>query len=237
MRIGIISDIHGNLVALEAALAALEKHRPDRVICLGDVVADGPNPLECVRRLDAIGCDVVMGNTDADLLSGQQKSSDDEVQQKFYEMEAWAMDQLLEADQNLMNHYQSTIEIQLNDELKILCYHGSPNSFHDIIQVDTPLETFEPWFEGLDAQVLVGGHTHNPMVRRWEDRMMINVGSVGMPFDVDRNPLWAEYAVIDVQGGQPNISLCRAPLALDRLRESALNSEMPHAEWWLADWR
>jgi putative phosphoesterase len=236
MRIGIISDIHGNLVALEAALSALEKHQPDRIVCLGDVAADGPNPVACVRRLDGIGCDVVIGNTDADLLSGERKSSDDELMQKFYEMEAWGIDQLSDADIALMKNYQATIEVQLDVELKMLCYHGSPNSFHDIIKAETPVESIEPWFAGFDAQVLNGGHTHIQMLRRWENRVIVNCGSVGMPYDAGRNPLWAEYAVIDVQDGQPSISLCRTPLELGQLRESALNSDMPHAEWWLSEW-
>lgn len=68
MRIAVIADLHGNLVALEAVLAALADERTDGIVCLGDVAATGPQPRETVERLRAVGCPVVMGNADAWLL-------------------------------------------------------------------------------------------------------------------------------------------------------------------------
>src|SRR5436309_329819 len=68
MRIGLIADIHGNLVALEAVLAELARRDVDDLICLGDVAALGPQPVAAIERLRAIGCPVVMGNTDAWLI-------------------------------------------------------------------------------------------------------------------------------------------------------------------------
>lgn len=69
MKVALISDIHGNAVALEAALAAIEEEGVDRVVCLGDVAATGAQPRQVIRRLRELGCPVVMGNTDAQFLS------------------------------------------------------------------------------------------------------------------------------------------------------------------------
>ena len=65
MRIGLISDIHGNLFALEAVLAELARERLDDLVCLGDVAALGPEPVGVLARLRTAQCSVVMGNTDA----------------------------------------------------------------------------------------------------------------------------------------------------------------------------
>jgi len=236
MRIGVISDIHGNLVALDTVLSALERHKPNSVVCLGDVAADGPDPLGCLRRLRELGCDMVMGNTDADLLFGRAQASEDEDWQKFFAIEAWAMDRLSEADKTFMESFQSTVTVSLTNELEALCYHGSPRSFNDILRADTPEGTFGPWFDGVDATLLIGGHTHGQMARRWKDRLLVNPGSVGMPFEMGKCPLWAEYAVINIQGRQPTVTLCRTPVDFVKLKASVEHSDMPHAGWWLSNW-
>ncbi|NIW96181.1 MAG: hypothetical protein GWN20_25895, partial [Phycisphaerae bacterium] len=69
MRLAIISDIHGNLIALEAVLAVLAQEEIDQMVCLGDVAATGPQPHETIARLRELNCPVVMGNTDDWLLN------------------------------------------------------------------------------------------------------------------------------------------------------------------------
>ncbi len=64
MRIALISDIHGNFVALQTVLADIEHEHIDQIVCLGDVTADGPQPVETIRRIQDLGCPVVRGNTD-----------------------------------------------------------------------------------------------------------------------------------------------------------------------------
>src|SRR5262249_39977038 len=71
----IISDIHGNLPALEAVLAEIAAERVERIVCLGDVATLGPQPHEVIARLRGLGCPVVMGNTDADLLALAREES------------------------------------------------------------------------------------------------------------------------------------------------------------------
>lgn len=72
MRIAVISDIHGSLVALEAAMADLKRHPVDQMVCLGDAIQGGPQPAEVVQRLRELACPVVMGNSDAFLLTGEE---------------------------------------------------------------------------------------------------------------------------------------------------------------------
>jgi predicted phosphodiesterase len=94
MRIGLIGDIHGNLFALETVLAELEREPLDQLICLGDVVALGPQPGGVLARLRALGCPVVMGNTDAWLLD-RPSASVDEIDRAFI---SWTSAQLTASD-------------------------------------------------------------------------------------------------------------------------------------------
>ena len=79
MRIGLIADIHGNLIALETVLAELAREPLDQMVCLGDVAALGPQPGEALARLRALGCPVVMGNTDAWLLAPSSAPEGDQL--------------------------------------------------------------------------------------------------------------------------------------------------------------
>jgi predicted phosphodiesterase len=70
VKIGLFSDVHGNAVAFDALLADLERHPVDRLVCLGDVIQGGPQPVECLERLRSLDCPVVMGNADWYVLTG-----------------------------------------------------------------------------------------------------------------------------------------------------------------------
>jgi hypothetical protein len=80
------------------------------------------------------------------------------------------------------------------------------------------------------------------MVRRWRNSVVINPGSVGLPFEIDgdgtvRNPAWAEYAVLSVgPRSQFGVELRRVRYSLSKLADAVRRSGMPDPEWWLADW-
>lgn len=243
MKIALISDIHGNLVAFEAVLKAIEADVPDQLICLGDCAADGPLPRECLKKLKDLACPVIMGNTDTDLLELEDlEQVDDEVQQKFRDIEWWNKQQLMQEDLEFIRMFHPTYSVQLNQNTELLCSHGSPRSFHDAILADTPDDDVKAMFEGTDAQFCAGGHTHVQMMWRLNHRTLINPGSVGLPFDrmADGrayNPLRAEYAILEFdEQNHLNVSLKRTPVDHKAFEQSVLNSGMPHKEWLLKDW-
>src|SRR5215831_16418069 len=106
MRIGLISDIHGNLFALEAALVELDRMKLDDLICLGDVAALGPEPGAVLARLRSLQCAVVMGNTDAWLLSPPTAVTD-EIDRV---LTPWSIARLSDADLADIRAFQPTIE-------------------------------------------------------------------------------------------------------------------------------
>jgi len=242
MRVAIISDIHANLIALDAVLADIEALPLDRIICLGDVAATGAQPRQVIERLRALHCPVVMGNADAWLLNPQANDSADEDLRRILEIDRWCIDQLAPADLDYLRTLQPTIAASLGDGATLLCYHGSPQSNTEIILATTPEDDLERMLAGHRATVLAGGHTHIQMLRRHKDAILLNPGSVGLPFENhsegggSRNPPWAEYAAVGWIDGRLSIELRRVPIDAGAVVQAALDSGMPFGEWWAKDW-
>jgi predicted phosphodiesterase len=241
MRVAFISDIHGNLLALESVLSELEAERFDRLVCLGDV-AVGPLPRETIARLRELDCASIMGNWDAWFLEGMPRvQDDDEVGRRLVEIGAWWAHALTEEDRAFLASFQPRLELELGNGATMLCFHGSPRSFNDWIFATTPDAEVARMFDGHDATVLVGGHTHLQMVRRFEHSVIVNPGSVGLPFrqwwpkEVRIAP-WAEYGLVAYEDGKVSIDLHRTTFDVDALLRIAWESGMPHAEWWSESW-
>lgn len=240
MRVALIADIHGNCVALEAVLADLEQEPVDQLVCLGDVAATGPQPREALARLQALAYPVVMGNTEDWLLNPEPWPAEDEDGRAVLEIELWGADQLTETERAFIRSFQPTVEVSLGEGQSSLCYHGSPRSYDDVIRPTTPEEVLEDLLAGIDAGILAGGHTHEPMVRVFGEKLLVNPGSVGLPRIQAGgkvwNPLWAEYALLKARDGQLSVELRRVPVDFELLREAVDESSMPHGERWLRDW-
>lgn len=242
MRIAIISDIHGNLAALIAVLEDITRHDVDKSICLGDVAAFGPQPCETIDLLKEAGYPVVMGNTDAWLLNPEPHVERDANSRYVFEIENWAAEQLTSAQRDYLKSFQPTITISLGDYKELLCYHGSPSSFNGIILASTPDNELASILAGIRANVMAGGHTHTQMLRRYGDLVLINPGSVGLPYEREtdsdnvRNPAWSEYAIVDYLDGHLSIDFKRVPFDARQVVKAAYESGMPHAGWWTKDW-
>jgi putative phosphoesterase len=242
MRIALLADIHGNLGALEAVLADLQREPVDQLVCLGDVAIFGPQPRQTLARVRALGCPVVMGNTDAWALDPHPHPVRNDETPKINAVELWTAAQLRDEDRAFIRTFAPTVEISLGQAQRLLCYHGSPRSFHHAIVATTPEDQLGEWFAGHDALILAGGHTHAQFLRRWQDRMLLNPGSVGLPYERladgrTRNPPWAEYAVLTWADGRLGIDLRRTPVDLTALQQAVRQTDMPFADWWLAAWQ
>jgi len=239
MRVGFISDIHGNLFALEAVLADLERQEVDRLICLGDVCF-GPQTHECLERIRELGCPIILGNWDSWSIEGFPPA-DDPVGIMLYEIGRWWAKLLTDDDRAFVRTFEATLEIPLGNGSRMLCFHGSPKSFSDWIFATTPDDELAAMFDGVDASVLVGGHTHLQMLRRFGRSVIVNPGSVGQPFSQwwprpIRVAHWAEYGVVDVREQHLAVDLRRVPYDVGALLETLRESEMPHCSWWIDSW-
>ena len=240
--IAIIADIHGNLPGLEAVLNDIEHVGAQRIVCLGDVANFGPQPREALESVKALGCPVVMGNTDASLLEprAREEVTGDDAQ-LIFDIEAWCAEQMREDDLTFVRTFEPTLNLEV-DATSLLCFHGSPKSFNDVIVATTLDETLDDLFAGENAQVMAGGHTHTQLLRRYKEDFLVNPGSVGLPFAFFEgaegavNPHWAEYALLSSVQGEPSLTFRRVPYDVAPLVQAARASDMPHAETWLEGW-
>ena len=238
MRVGLISDIHGNRLALDAVLAEIERAGVDQIVCLGDV-AVGPQPTEALAGVRELGCPVVMGNWDACFLEGMPDATD-EVSLKLVETAEWWAQFLSDEDREFMRSFQPMLELDLGGQDALL-FHGSPRSYDDWIFSTTPDQELRGMLGDHSEPVLVGGHTHLQLVRRFEKSILVNPGSVGLPF-VEWWPRpvriapWAEYGIISSLDGRLEVELRRTTFDVEAFLRQSRASGMPHADWWAECW-
>lgn len=242
MRVVLLADIHGNLCALDAVLHELTRETFDQIVCLGDVAIFGPQPRETLARLQALGCPVVMGNTDAWALDPQPHPPRNDQTPYINAVELWSAAQLTPQDKNYIRTFQPTVTVELAEQpgaATLLCYHGSPRSFHDSIVATTPMEELAPMFSGQDALILAGGHTHQQYLRRYHDKYLLNPGSVGRAYErwadnIIHDSPWAEYALVSWQDGNLRIDLRRVTYDIAAFIAHTRTTTMPHQAWWFS---
>ena len=246
MRIAVISDMHGNSLAFETVLADVKQQSIDQIVCLGDAIQGGPQPSEVVQNLRALNCPVVMGNADAWLLSGEETGDEGippERLRKMGEIRLWSLAQLGEEDKAFISRFQPTVTVQLGIGIGLLCFHGSPTSFDDIILPHAPKDVFEKYLGAYSDSILTGGHTHAQQIRRNGDLFFFNPGSVGFAYShyqadgqFQADP-WAEYAILAVENGQTSLEFRRLPFDVQELIRIYRESGRPFAEEAIAQYQ
>lgn len=226
MRIAIVSDVHGNLTALEAVIADLAAMAPDLVLHGGDLAAPGASPVEVVDRIRDLGWPGVFGNTDEMLWQPQALTDAAAAAPAFAdlfarvaEMAAWTRDQL--GDARLA--WLRALPAQVAREALALV-HAAPGDAWRAPPLDAAEEDLRAVYGPLNRPLAIYGHLHVPGVRVLEGLIVANSGSAGQPYDGDPR---ASYLLVDA--GHPSVR--RVAYDVDgemaRLRRSAL----PHAEW------
>jgi predicted phosphodiesterase len=227
---------------LDAVLDDLRRYPADTVVCLGDAVQGGPQPAEVVARLRELGCPVVMGNADAWLLSGVSTGANEVTTEEQEAVRQWSLTQLSPQDISFIESFKPTVELQLEGGDRLLCFHGSPTSFDDLIFMDTPEEEFQRLLGAYTGAIMCGGHTHAQQTRRIGSYFFFNPGSVGLPYnrhvpdDEFHIDPWAEYAVLTSDAGRLSLDLRRVPYDVPRLLDIYRTGGRPHIEGIVSHW-
>jgi len=227
--LALISDLHANLLALDAVLADTRQRGITDIVCLGDVATLGPMPNEVLARLRELGCPCIMGNHDAFMLDPQLIHTYTEAP-VVVDAVQWCRERLTDGELAFIATFQPLLELRLGD-VRVCLYHGTPRSHMQDLLAESPAQALDDALHGFDADVYAGGHTHVQMLRQHRGRLIINPGSVGMPFREavqGRAPevlSHAEYASIRVDDGRLRVELHR--ISLDR---AALYRQAAHAE-------
>ena len=246
MRVAVISDMHGNDLAFETVEADIQKQDIDQIVCLGDAVQGGPQPAEVVQRLRRLNCPVVMGNADAWLISGEETADEGippERLKKMGDVRLWSLSQLADDDRAFIANFQPTVTLELEDGLDLLCFHGSPTSFDDVILPAAPQEEFEKFLGAYTDHILTGGHTHAQQIRRNGKLFFFNPGSVGFAYSHYQpdgqfyaDP-WAEYAILSAENGQTSLEFRRIPFDVEQLIDIYRESGRPFADEAIAQYQ
>jgi predicted phosphodiesterase len=187
-----------------------------------------------------------MGNADAWLLTGEETGDEGippERLRKMGEIRLWSLSQLTEEDRRFISGFQPTVTIPLENDLSLLCFHGSPTSFDDVILPSAPEEDFQKFLGAYADQILTGGHTHAQQIRRNGNYFFFNPGSVGLAYSHYQpdgqffaDP-WAEYAILTAENGQMGLEFRRIPFDVQELIRIYRESGRPFAEDAIAQYR
>src|SRR5260221_2090767 len=159
MRIAVISDIHGECFALDQVLQDMQRQGIEQMVCLGDALQGGSQPAETLARLRELNCPVVMGNADAWLITGQHTSTGEELSEQQREVRAWSLAQLSQSDIAFVQQFRSTLEIPLEAEKTLLCFHGATRSFGRVVRPQTPDDVVRQFLGGHKSTPPCGGAT------------------------------------------------------------------------------
>ena len=193
MRVAALYDIHGNLPALDAVLEDIRQVGVDRIVVGGDVLP-GPMPRETMARLLELNIPTqfIYGNGDLAMLAQLQAASPGDVKywgtssatplpEPYGEVFRWTAQQVREY-QDVLASWPLTTTVEIDGLGEVLFCHATPRNEVEIFTRLTPEERLAPVFAGVDASVVVCGHTHMQFDRMVGGLRVVNAGSVGMPF-------------------------------------------------------
>jgi putative phosphoesterase len=182
VRVAAISDIHGNLPALEAMLADLAREDVDAVVVVGDTIS-GPWPVEVLDLVEQLGARVVRGNADDVVF---------ERSDRYGPLAVWCADRLGDTRLARAAAWPLTLELEVDGLGKTLVCHSTPLSDEPIYTRITPDDELARLFADVDADVVLCGHTHMQYDRRLSGGLrLVNPGSVGMPYEGAPGAYWA----------------------------------------------
>lgn len=205
MKIAVISDIHGNMEAIEAVEQDIKNKGCEKVFVLGDYAMAGPEPKEAVQHFIKFSNNpnykMIQGNTDL-MIADYNEELYASLKSK-----APVMAEALKNDSKNLDfiekRFLKSLPIQLEVEeegVKFLLVHGSPRRNNEDILPDTPLQDVESMLENVDAEVVLCGHTHIPCgFQTRNKKTVINVGSIGRPFTQKPESC---YLIITVENGK-----------------------------------
>lgn len=181
MRLAILSDIHGNLPALEAVHADIQRQSVDEVLVAGDLVGRGPQGSAVVQYVRAQNWPTLKGNHEDYLLDFRHRR----VPEEWWQLDQWSASRWLAAE---LNDDDAAFIEALPFSIQrpgLEVVHGTPMSNRHGIGSWTDDSTLRRHVAGLDANLLVCAHTHRPLIRTVDDTTVVNIGSVGLPFNRD----------------------------------------------------
>ena len=185
MRFAVIADIHANLAALEEVAEELAQLAPDAIYVAGDFLNRGPQPREVRDFLCERGWPITRGNhEDYVIAQCREYSPEDSAANPIWQPARWTANQIEKRGEEL-SALPLTLSFLAPDDSRVLIAHGKPQANNDGIFLKTPDAEIEALWGDNPPSLFICAHTHVPLVRKLPRTLVVNVGSVGLPFDGD----------------------------------------------------
>ena len=239
-RLAVLSDIHGNLPALEAVLTDIRAQgTPDAYWVLGDLVAFAPWPAETLARLRALPkADFLQGNTDRYLVTGRRPVTPVNSGQDWERMPEtlrvrdatfrWTVERLSYRDYEFLRDLPTQLIWEVPDFGRVVGVHATPQDDETNLYPDMTQEELQSYVSDLGARLVLYGHTHRPMNRPLDGMRLINSGSVGLPMDGDPRP---SYALLNFEDGECEIAIRRVHYEREKVIAELKRAEHPGRVW------
>lgn len=227
MRIAFISDIHGNATALEEVLKNINQKKVDQVFVLGDICFRGPEPKRSLELVQRLNTKVIKGNADEWVIRGIKEG---EVPASVIEIMSkerdWTFSRLIEGDIEYLRNLPLKLKLNVG-RFKVHAFHATPESLFEVVTPNESDQFLEEKLMGTEADIFIYAHIHKPYIRFINGKCLINIGSVGLPFD---GVTLSSYAILDIDDNSFQTSIVRVPYNIDRVIQQFLETDYPNSE-------
>lgn len=224
MRVAILSDIHGNLIALNSVLQDLSQQPPvDAIVIAGDLCLNGPCPRQVLDTIQGLQCPVIQGNVDVDVVTIAPKST------KKRNIIEWTRQQIGQAGIDYLASLPRQHLVANPEGSDLLVVHANPLDQQQAIFPDAPDSMLEHLLGQLPPTIgaIAFGHLHITYTRHWRHRLLVDVGSCGLPRDQNQH---ASYAILAWQDNTWQAEHRRVAYDLETVVQQLRTCGMPHAE-------
>jgi len=225
MKLAFISDIHGNANALDAVLADIKEKNIDKIYVLGDLCYRGPEPQRSLDLVRSLNTEVIKGNADEWVVRGVKQG---EVPEQALEMmnkeRNWICSQLTEESIDYLRNLPIELTIEQSG-LRIHAFHATPESLFEVVLPSENEETLSSKLMSNEADLFIYAHIHRPYIRYINGKCIMNIGSVGLPFDGVKR---ASYAIVDISEESFQTSIVRVAYDINQTIDQFQNSDYPN---------
>ncbi|MGB8520397.1 MAG: metallophosphoesterase family protein [Candidatus Tumulicola sp.] len=220
MRLAVLSDVHGNLIGLDACLADLDSQGgADVIVAAGDLCLDGPKPKKVLQRLEQLKVSCIRGNTDRYLADPSNETFEPIEEAQL----AWTRQDLGEKWVNWLGELPFALRVG-DDGNQLLIVHANPRTDDEHLWPDSDEATLERLVGDESAVAIAFGHLHLPYVRMWRGKLLVNVASVGLPKDGDPR---ACYAIFTERDGGWQVKHRRVPFDVKKVATQLADCGIP----------
>jgi putative phosphoesterase len=226
-RVAVITDIHGNLPALEIALARTHELGIETVYCGGDLVGYGPHPNEVCAVIEERAIPTIYGNYDHAIARDLEDCGCAYITPHDRVLGQQSVDWTLAHTDQRAKDFMRGLPFDLRFDLgahAVHLVHGSPRKVNEYLFEDKPARLYERLAAAEEAELLVFGHTHKPWVHEYGGVLFVNCGSVGKPKDGDPR---GAFAVLEDAGDRVRATIVRVAYDAEAVAEEARRAGLP----------